>query len=98
MAVEGMEGIFVLTGSGTNETEATTNLVVSLKNAKRTVHVLRMLGLQPEAKLRRIPQSLRDHRLGLPAQHPIAKAILDESDLPVTYLNIGAPLWTLSSG
>lgn len=89
-AVEGMEGIFVLTSSGINETEAMTNLVVSLKNAKRTVHVLRLLGLQPEANPRRIPQSLRDHGLGLPVQHPIAKAILDESDLPVTYLNIGA--------
>jgi uncharacterized protein YbjT (DUF2867 family) len=89
-AVDGMEGIFVLTRSGTDETGAMTNLVAFLKNAKKAVHVLRILGLQPEANRRRIPQSLRSHGLGLPIQHPIAKQILDESDLPVTYLNIGA--------
>jgi hypothetical protein len=33
---------------------------------------------------------MRDQRLGLPIQHPIAKEILDESGLPVTYLNFGA--------
>lgn len=85
-AVDGMEGVFVLTNSGTDKTKAMTNLVVLLRRAKRSVHVLRLLGLQPEANPRRIPQSLRDHGLGLPIQHPIAKRILDESDLPVTYL------------
>lgn len=89
-AVDGMEGIFVLTRSGTNEMDAMTNLVVLLKKARSAVHVIRLLGLQPEANRRRIPQSLREHGLGLPIQHPIAKEILDESALPVTYLNIGA--------
>src|SRR5215471_2291835 len=77
-AVDGMEGIFVLTRSGTNETDAMTNLVAFLKNAKKASHILRLLGLQPEANRRRIPQSLRSHGLGLPIQHPIAKTILDE--------------------
>ncbi|GGI25797.1 MULTISPECIES: SDR family oxidoreductase [Bradyrhizobium] len=89
-AVDGMEGIFVLTRSGTNEADAMTNLVVLLKKARSAVHVIRLVGLQPEANRRRIPQSLREHGLGLPIQHPIAKEILDESGLPVTYLNIGA--------
>ena len=66
-----------------------TNLVAAVKKAGTAVHILRGLGLQPEANPRRIPQSIRD-RLGLPIQHPIAKQILDESDLPVTYLNFGA--------
>ena len=60
------------------------------QEANSAIHILRLVGLQPEANPRRIPQSLRDHGLGLPIQHPIAKAILDESDLPVTYLNSGA--------
>ncbi|WP_409190273.1 SDR family oxidoreductase [Bradyrhizobium sp. RDM4] len=89
-AVEGMEGIFVLTRSGADETEAMTNLVVLLKKAAAAVHVIRLLGMQPEANRRRIPRSLREHGLGLPIQHPVAKEILDESGLPVTYLNIGA--------
>ena len=90
VAVRGMEGIFVLTNSGADERPAMTNLVSAIKKANTAAHVLRLLGLQPEANPRRIPQSLRDQGLGLPIQHPIAKKILDESELPVTYLNIGA--------
>lgn len=90
IAAKGMEGVFVLTTNGTDERPAMTNVVAALKSANCAVHVLRGLGLQPEASLRRIPQALRDHGFGLPIQHPIAKAILDESDLPVTYMNFGA--------
>ncbi|CAM5602790.1 hypothetical protein SALBM311S_07773 [Streptomyces alboniger] len=67
-----------------------TNLVAAVKEAGTAVHVLRVLGLQPEANPRRFPQHIQDLSSGLPTQHPLAKRILDESDLPVTYLNIGA--------
>ena len=89
-AAEGMEGIFVLTTGGTDERTAMTNLVTALTKADSAVHILRGVGVQPEANPRRIPQSVRDAGLGLPIQHPIAKQILDDSDLPVTYLNFGA--------
>jgi uncharacterized protein YbjT (DUF2867 family) len=90
-AAQGMEGVFVITTSGTDERPAMTNLVAALKKAGTAVHVLRVVGLQPEANPRRIPQFIRDEAPHLlPIQHPIAKLILDESDLPVTYLNIGA--------
>lgn len=89
--VDGMEGIFVITQGGTDERLAMTNLVAAVKKAGAAVHILRTLGLQPEANPRRIPQALREPpALGLPIQHPIAKQILDESELPVTYLNFGA--------
>jgi uncharacterized protein YbjT (DUF2867 family) len=90
LAVEGIEGIWVLTTGGTDERAAMTNLVAAVKKADTAVHILRGVGLQPEANPRRIPQSIRDAGLGLPIQHPIAKQILDESGLPVTYLNFGA--------
>jgi len=90
LAVEGIEGIWVLTPGGTDERAAMTNLVAAVKKADTAVHILRGLGLQPEANPRRIPKSVRDAGLGLPIQHPIAKQILDESGLPVTYLNFGA--------
>lgn len=91
VAVEGMEGIFVITPSATEERPAMTNLVTAVRKAGAAVHILRCLGLQPEASPRRIPDSLRQPpALGLPIQHPIAKQILDESDLPVTFLNFGA--------
>jgi uncharacterized protein YbjT (DUF2867 family) len=91
-AAHGMEGVFVNSTGGTDEQAAMTNVVAALEKAGTAVHVLRLLGLQPEANPRRIPQSLRDAGFGLPIQHPIAKRILDESDLPVTYLNIGATM------
>ena len=89
-AVAGMEGVFVLTRSGTNERPAMENLVAALKEAGTILHLLRLVSLLPEANPRRIPRVLRDQGLGLPIQHAIAKTILDESDLPVTYLNIGS--------
>ncbi|WP_328437528.1 NmrA family NAD(P)-binding protein [Streptomyces sp. NBC_00444] len=89
-AVQGMEGVFVNTPGSTDERPAMTNLVTALKKAGTAVHILRLVGLQPEANYRRLPKSVRDAELMLPIQHPIAKKILDESDLPVTYLNIGA--------
>jgi uncharacterized protein YbjT (DUF2867 family) len=89
-AVEGMEGIFVNAPGGMDELPAMTNLAAAVKEAGAATHVLRTLGLQPEANPRRIPPSLRDSGRQLPVEHPIAKRILDESGLPVTYLNIGA--------
>lgn len=89
-AVAGMEGVFVLTPSGADERSMMTNLVTALKEAGVVVHVIRLVGMQPESNMHRIPQALRDHGLALPIQHPIAKTILDDSGLPVTYLNSGA--------
>ncbi|MBD9408395.1 NmrA family NAD(P)-binding protein [Acidovorax sp. ACV02] len=90
-AVEGMEGIFVIAPSGTDERPATTNLVNAIKRTGCAVHILRCVGMQPESNLRRIPESVRKPpALGLPIQHPIVKQIFDESGLPVTYLNFGA--------
>ncbi|HKR90200.1 MAG TPA: NmrA family NAD(P)-binding protein [Phenylobacterium sp.] len=89
-AVDGMEGVFVIAPSGTDEQPAMTNLVKALEASGSLVHLIRLVGLQPEANPRRVPQSLREQRLNLPVQHPIAKQILDASGLPVTYLNCGA--------
>lgn len=89
-AVAGMEGIFVLTPSGTDEAPAMHNLVAAARQSGSLVQMIRLIGIQPEANDHRIPRSLRDHGLGLPIQHPRAKRILDDSGLPVTYLNSGA--------
>lgn len=89
-ATRDMEGVFVITPSGIDETAAMTNLVAALKGSPSLVHLIRVLGLQPESNPRRIPQNMREHAMGIEVQHPMAKRILDESDLPVTYLNCGA--------
>ncbi|WP_460062519.1 SDR family oxidoreductase [Streptomyces sp. YKOK-I1] len=90
VAAQGMEGVFVIAPTGTDEQTAMTNLVGAVGAAGTAVHVLRVLGMQPEANPHRLPQHIRDLGTGLPTQHPLAKRILDESGLPVTYLNIGA--------
>lgn len=90
-AVDGMQGIFVIAPGDTDEQTAMRNLVDALKGTGDLVHLIRQLGLQPEANPCRIPPGLRQIGEGFfPFQHPIAKRILDESGLPVTYLNCGA--------
>jgi len=90
-AVEGMEGLFVITPSRTDERQAMTNLISAVKRANCVVHILRTVGMQPESNPRRLPDTItQPPALGLPVQHPIVKRLLDESDLPVTYMNFGA--------
>jgi len=90
-AVAGMEGIFVICPGGTDERKAMTNLIAAIKAEGAATHILRQVGLQPEANARRIPTSLNGPgSLALPVQHALVKQMLDESELPVTYLNCGA--------
>ncbi|KAF5240391.1 hypothetical protein FANTH_9651 [Fusarium anthophilum] len=87
-AVKGIEGVFVISSSGMSETTAMTNLTSVLKQDGSAVHIIRLLGIFPEFNPRRVPANLGPG--SLPYEHPIAKRILDESDLPVTYINSGA--------
>jgi uncharacterized protein YbjT (DUF2867 family) len=90
-AVSGMEGIFVIAPGGTDEQIAMANLIAAIKADGSATHILRQVGLQPEANNRRIPASLNGPgSRALPVQHAYVKHLLDESGLPVTYLNCGA--------
>ena len=90
-AVQGMQGLFINTPGGTDERAAMTSLIAAIKDAGTAVHVIRTLGMQPEANPRRVPEALRQPpALTLAIQHPIAKRLFDESNLPVTYMNFGA--------
>ncbi|KAH7409717.1 hypothetical protein BKA64DRAFT_665672 [Cadophora sp. MPI-SDFR-AT-0126] len=88
-AVEGIDGAFVVTPSGTAEREPMENLVTAFKKWGTVIHIVRLVGVFPEFNPHRVPDTLKGGR-SLPVQHPIAKAILDESGLPVTYINSGA--------
>lgn len=89
-AVDGMEGIFFIPPNELNEQVAVTNMIEACDASGSLIHMLRIVGLQPEANMHRIPQVLKDAGVGIEIQHPIAKRLLDESGLPVTYLNCGA--------
>lgn len=89
-ALDGMEGAFVIAPAGLDERIATQNLITAAKASGSLIHLLRLVGMQPEANHHRIPQSLRQMGLGIEIQHTLAKQLLDGSDLPVTYMNCGA--------
>ncbi|KAL2289325.1 hypothetical protein FJTKL_02328 [Diaporthe vaccinii] len=87
-AVDGIEGVFVITPAGFSEEPAMTNLVTALKKANSVVHIIRLQGVFPEFSQARVPKEVGPG--SLPIEHPIAKRILDASGLPVTYINSGA--------
>lgn len=87
VAVQGMEGLFVNTTLPKDEQTAMSNLIAAVKKANCAVHIIRAgLGMQPEANEHRVPEDMRDFIAG----DRIAKRLLDESGLPVTYFNFGA--------
>ncbi|KAJ4350593.1 hypothetical protein N0V95_004597 [Ascochyta clinopodiicola] len=88
-ATEGIEGAFLITPPATDEREVMENVIKAFKKWDTIVHIVRLLGMFPEFNKHRIPVSLQEGR-SLPVEHPIAKEILDESGLPVTYINSGA--------
>lgn len=90
VAVSDMEGIFVVTPSAMDERQPMENLVKAVKEAKCAIHIIRVVGLLPEMNHSQITPGLKAHGLGIPIQHPIARKILEESGLPVTFLNIAA--------
>ena len=88
-AAAGMEGVFAVAPSGTGERVATGNMIAALQESPTLVHFIRLVGLMPGANPHRIPAKLKAMS-SLPVEHGLAKAMLDESGLPVTYLNCGA--------
>ncbi|KAF9871063.1 NmrA family protein [Colletotrichum karsti] len=87
-AVDGMDGVFVVTPPGLVEEKPMTDLVAALKQSDSAIHIIRLMGLFPEFPSSRIPPELG--RGSLPVEHRIAKEVLDESGLPITYVNCGA--------
>ena len=90
-ALKGIEGIFVVTPSGIDEERAMGNLVAAVHSAGAIKHIVRIVGYVPESSPDHVPESLKE-RGGDGSQHYIAKAVLAQSKLPVTFLNCGATL------
>lgn len=89
-AVDGMEGVFVITPAALDERAAMGHLVAALQQAGCLVHLVRIMGLHPDENPRQIPAALRERGTGIEVQHLVARQILDDSGLPVTHLNCGA--------
>lgn len=89
-AVAGIEGLFVNCPAGTREQDAMTNLIAAVRASDSVIHMIRTVGMFPSFNPKRIPESLRKAGSGLEMQHPIARQLLEDSDLPVTFFNLGA--------
>ena len=89
-AVEGMEGVFVIGPTGLDERRCMTNLIAATRAAGSLVHMLRLFGLHPDESLNRVPLARRLSGEGPEVQHLLARQMLDDSGLPVTFLNCGA--------
>lgn len=85
-AVDGIEGAFIITPGGIDEELGAENLIAAFKAAGTLVHMIRFVGQAPEPNPHRIPPALRP----MLNQGFAVKRMLDESGLPVTYLNSGA--------
>ena len=90
-ALKGMNGVFVVTPNFIDEERAMTNLIYAVRrNSIHINHIVRLLGDPPGMTLDRVPRSVKAFAGGTAIQHMKAKAILEKSELPITYMNIAA--------
>lgn len=89
-ALDGLSGLFIVTPDFLDEERAMTNLVYAARANPGLLHIVRLVADPPGMTLDRIPPSLTRFGGGTAVQHLRAKALLEKSGLPMTYINIGA--------
>ncbi|WP_460072986.1 NmrA family NAD(P)-binding protein [Streptomyces sp. YKOK-I1] len=86
-AVEGMEGIFVVTPSVFDEEAGMKNLVNAVLDAGTATHIVRLVGFAPGSTETDFPDDIAHFGA---AKHFVARRVLDAAKLPVTYLNVAS--------
>ncbi len=86
-AFRDVEGVFVVTPDFFNEKEGMKSVVAAAKAVGTITHIVRILSDTPGMTLERLPQALKALGPGPAVQHFEARDILQESGLPVTFLN-----------
>jgi uncharacterized protein YbjT (DUF2867 family) len=89
-ALSGVKGVFVNTPNFCDEERAMTNLVYAARGNLDLVHIVRLLGDPAGMTMERVPDTLKKFGGGAAVQHLRARAVLEASGLPVTYMNITA--------
>ena len=87
--LEGADAAFVITPDFFDETAAMTNLVHAARAAD-IQHIVRMTGDPPGMTLDRVPEFIKRAGNVPSIQHLYARAVLEASGLPVTFLNSAA--------
>lgn len=85
----GVDAVFVITPDFFDETAAMTNFVDAAKAAD-VQHIVRLTGDPPGKTMDRVPDFIKRAGNVPSIQHLYARAVLDASKLPVTYLNSAA--------
>lgn len=89
-AFSGIQAALIVTPPECDELSAMTNVVQAANKTGTLKHLIRVVGLQPDMNHARVPEKMRKFGKGIEVQHPIARQVLDDAGLPVTYLNSGA--------
>jgi len=86
-ALQGVNGIFVITPDFFDEITAMGNLVAAVRQSPAVDHIVRIAADTPGMALHKLPWDLYKMGPGPAHQHFEAQAVLNASALPVTYLN-----------
>ncbi|MCK9285783.1 MAG: NmrA family NAD(P)-binding protein [Rhodocyclaceae bacterium] len=89
-ALAGLTGLFVVTPDFLDEERAMTHLVHAARANPGLLQIVRLVADPPGMTMDRIPPALKRFGGGTAVQHLRAKALLEKSGLPLTYINIGA--------
>jgi len=89
-AFAGVDGCFVVTPDFLDEEIAMTNVVAAARHHGSLRHLVRLVADPIGMTLERVPAALLAFGGGTAVQHLRAKAILDRSGLPITYINNAA--------
>lgn len=89
-AMSGVQGAFIVTPDFLDEQRAMTNFVYAARTNPGLRHVVRLIADPPGMTAERVPDNLSAFGGGTAVQHLRAKAILEQSGLPFTYINIAA--------
>lgn len=89
-ALSEVEGAFIVTPDFLDEERAMANFIYAARTNPGLRHVVRLIADPPGMTLDRVPDSLKAFGGGTAVQHLRAKAILEQSGLPITFINIAA--------
>ncbi|PCK02976.1 MAG: hypothetical protein COA42_21525 [Alteromonadaceae bacterium] len=87
-AVQGMEGIFQISPDVFHEDNLVNNMLDVCEAAGTVKHIIRILGTPPGATLDLLPKALKKFRYYPAMQHLVATQRYQDSDLPVTFVNV----------
>lgn len=90
-AFRGVNGLFIVTPDFLDEDTGMANLISAVKRNHGSVsHIVRLLADPPGMTMERVPDVMKAYGGGTTVQHLRAKKVLENSGLPITYVNIAA--------